>query len=431
MLLSLFHCGHLRRGTMKRFAYPFSFPTISAFLWAFLASWLAVLPSGSASPRETLQPRSFSAGNGMQQPLSAVANVKDAIGRVYRIIVDVDGAVKGGTAFLVSGQRIVATNHHVIEKGTAFTLGFVGENHRVRRMPLRVLAIYPQKDLALLETLDDLPGEALPLYTGQPEAATDLFAIGFPAAADPQGTISWTSGNDDTYFVPSVIKGYVSRVLPNRWFSSQLQHQTPIIPGYSGGPLIDNEGTVMGMSTSVHKEANGISYAVLAADIAEFVSACGLTSRGNGEALARPMTDRPLTATAPASVKTFALQPRAVVPNASDRAMLERANTMLENGDIVAARLVLEYLVTQRHMREAMGGLAKSYDPSFLQQQKVLGVSGDSGKAAQLYKQAAELGDGEAKRMLTAITTGGCLGSMCQLVNGDKGPRVVCDRNKL
>ena len=294
-----------------------------------------------------------------------------------------------------------------------------------------MLAIYPQKDLALLETLDDLPGEPLPLYSGQPPAATDLFAIGFPAAADPQGTISWTSGTDDTFFVPSVIKGYVSRVLPNRWFSSQLQHQTPIIPGYSGGPLIDNDGTVMGVSTSVHKEANGISYAVLSADVAEFATACGLPIKGNGEALAMPMGNKNLTASAPAAVKTFALQPRSVVPNASDRAMLERANTMLANGDIVAARLVLEYLVGQRSMTEAMGDLAKSYDPSFLQQQKVLGVSGDAGKAVQLYRAAAELGDGQAKRVLSAIRTGGCLGSLCQLVNSDKGPRVVCERNKL
>jgi S1-C subfamily serine protease len=420
---------------MTRVACPFSLKALSPLLWASVAAWLVALPATPSLASESAKPGVPSESDphlGANATASTVANVKGASGRVYRLIVDVDGAVKGGTAFLVSGQRIVATNHHVVEKGTAFTLGFVGENRRVRRMPLRVLAIYPQKDLALLETLDDLPGDPLPLYTGQPPAATDLFAIGFPAAADPQGTVSWTTGTDDTFFVPSVIKGYVSRVLPNRWFSSQLQHQTPIIPGYSGGPLIDNDGTVMGVSTSVHKEANGISYAVLSADVAEFASACGLPIRGNGEAMATQMDNKNVTASVPAgAVKTFALQPRSVVPNANDRAMLERANTMLTNGDIVAARLVLEYLVGQRHMTEAMGDLAKSYDPGFLQQQKVLGVSGDAGKAVQLYRAAAELGDGQAKRMLSAIRTGGCLGSMCQLVNGEKGPRVVCERNKL
>jgi hypothetical protein len=302
-------------------------------------------------------------------------------------------------------------------------------------MPLRLVAIYPQKDLALLETLDDLPGEALPLYTGHPDPATDLFAIGFPAAADPQGTISWTNGNDDTFFVPSVIKGYVSRVLPNRWFSSQLQHQTPIIPGYSGGPLVDYDGTVMGISTSIHKEANGISYAVLAGDLAEFVTACGLPAKGNGSPQATPIRDRDLIAAAPASgktLKTFSIDTRLPPPSDNERAMLARANRSLVNGDITSARLVLEHLLTQRNMPEALASLAKSYDPVFLRQQKVLGLTGDAAKAAELYKQAAELGDSEAKRLLTAINTGSCLGSVCKLVsNSERGADVQCERGKL
>jgi S1-C subfamily serine protease len=370
----------------------------------------------------------------MPHTASPIGRIRAATGQVYRLIVEVEGAVNGGTAFLVSGTRVVATNHHVVEKGTAFNLGFVDENNRVRRMPLRLLAIYPQKDLALLEALDDLPGEALTLYTGHPDAATDLFAIGFPAAADPQGTISWTSGNDDTFFVPSVIKGYVSRVLPNRWFSSQLQHQTPIIPGYSGGPLVDYDGTVMGISTSIHKEANGISYAVLAGDLSEFVSACGLPTKGDGLPQSAPRVERHITAAAPSTaktLKTFAIDNRSPNPNDSDRAMLSRANRMLVNGDITAARLVLEHLISQRNMPDAVASLAKSFDPVFLRQQKVLGVTGDAGKAAQLYKQAADLGDGEAKRLLTAINTGSCLGSVCKLVSSEKGANIQCERGKM
>jgi hypothetical protein len=363
---------------------------------------------------------------------SPVARIHRAAAQVYRLIVEVEGAVKGGTAFLVSGQRIVATNHHVIEKGTAFTLGFAGEDHVVHRVPLRLLAVYPQKDLALLEALDDLPGEPLPLFAGHPDPATDLFAIGFPAAADPQGAMWWTTGNDDTFFVPSVIKGYVSRVLPNRWFSSQLQHQTPIIPGYSGGPLVDNEGFVVGISTSVHKEANGISYAVLGADLAEFVSACGLPVKGNTVTQSRPLLPRTPPLSAPATVETFAIQPRVSGTSDSDRAMLDRANRMLGYGDIIAARLILEYLVSHRKMPEALAILAKSYDPAFLRQQKVLGVSGDASRAAALYKEAAELGDNEAKRVLTTIAnSGSCSASLCTMITGERGPQVLCERGRL
>jgi hypothetical protein len=362
---------------------------------------------------------------------SPVARIRQATTRVYRLMVDVDGAVKGGTAFLVSGKRIIATNHHVVEKGTAFTLGFATEDHRIKRVPLRLLAIYPQKDLALLEALDDLPGDALPLLPSYPYPATDLFAIGFPAAADPQGVMWWSSGADDTFFVPSVIKGYVSRVLPNRWFSSQLQHQTPIIPGYSGGPLVDNDGIVVGISTSVHKEANGISYAVLGADLGEFVTACGLPLTGGAITEIRPAGDHSAFLTVPGTVKTSASQQQEPAVTISDRTMLDRANRMLTYGDIIAARLILEYLVTHRRVPEAMASLAKSYDPGFLRDNKVLGVAGDPAKAAMLYRQAADLGDTEAKRLLTAITSSSCSASLCNLSNGPNGPQVFCERGRL
>ena len=419
---------------MKRYALQFA--RLTAFQWYCVVGVLFVMIFQFGVPplSEKLIAAAHVAEPETASPAvsgaSPVVHVRKAAAQVYRLIVDVEGAVKGGTAFLVSGQRIVATNHHVIEKGTAFTLGFAGDDHKVHRVPLRLLAVYPQKDLALLEALDDLPGDPLPLFSGHPDPATDLFAIGFPAAADPQGAMWWTTGNDDTYFVPSVIKGYVSRVLPNRWFSSQLQHQTPIIPGYSGGPLVDNDGVVVGISTSVHKEANGISYAVLGADLAEFVSACGLPMKGTTVTQSMPEHQGEAPISVPAMVKTFAIQPR--MTSEEDKAMFERANRMLGYGDIIAARLILEYLVSHRKMPEALAALAKSYDPIFLRQQKVLGMSGDAGRAAELYKQAAEAGDSESKQMLTTISNNGsCSASLCTMITGEHGPQVMCERGRL
>lgn len=349
--------------------------------------------------------------------------------QVYRLLVEVDGAIKGGTAFLVSGSRVIATNHHVIDKGTAFSVGYVGDKGLIKRIPLRVLAVFPQKDLALLEALDDLPGQALPLATGYPGAASDLFAIGFPAAADPQGSLSWTQGDDETFFVPSVLKGYVSRVLTNRWFSSQLQHQTPIIPGYSGGPLINNDGVVVGISTSIHKEANGISYAVLSVDLADFVGACALPLRAAGMA-PRPPGEMRGMMTAPETLKTHAVQKRAPLAPA-DEAMLARGNILLERGDIAAARLMFRYLADRRGLPEAYAGLAKTYDPIYLNNKKVLGVSGDAVKAKAFYEQAAKLGNAELGNLNLGpgtVSLGGCDESVCKLVNSTDGPVVLCEK---
>ena len=419
---------------MKRFA------CLSACLRTFrivlIAAVCDLVVSGASGHARGFQPRVAPAAEALtayRAPAASpkpVSRIGQATSHLFRLIVEIDGAVKGGTSFLVSGRRVIATNHHVVEQGTAFMIGFIGENGRIRRVPLRLLAIYPQKDLALLEALDDLPGEPMALSTGYPDPGTDLFAIGFPAAADPQGAITWTSGNDDTFFVPSVIRGSVSRVLPNRWFSSQLQHQTPIIPGYSGGPLVDSEGAVVGISTAVHKEANGISYGALAGDLAEFAIASGLPVTGDAPQPALP-AERQTPLAPPPAIQTYTYQSGPALARGNDDAMLERANAMLWNGDIVAARLVFEFLIVQRRMPEATAGLARSYDPVFLRQRNVYGITGDAAKAASLYRQAADQGDQDAKRTLGAITNGSCSASLCKLVSGEAGPAVRCERGKL
>jgi S1-C subfamily serine protease len=426
--------GALRRGIDKRFgieAARRSLLTLTGLLVAVFCIIFCISGSAQAqSPDRGSGPIDSYAPSAPDVAATPVSVVEHVTHQVYRLLVDVEGAIKGGTGFLVSGSRVIATNHHVIEKGTAFSVGYAGDKGVVKRIPLRVLAVFPQKDLALLEALDDLPGQALQLSTQYPGPATELFAIGFPAAADPQGALSWTRGDDETFFIPSVLKGYVSRVLTNRWFSSQLQHQTPIIPGYSGGPLIDNNGVVVGVSTSIHKEANGISYAVLAADLADFVSACSLPLRG-GKAPERPAARRNSTARAPEAMNTYSIQNKSSQAP-EDKAMLARGMKLLENGDIVAARLMFRYLANNRGLAEAYAGLARTYDPIYLNKQKVLGVSGDAAKAEEFYQQAAKLGATEPDPLnVTAALPpeGRCDDSVCKLVNSASGPVVVCERS--
>ncbi len=360
----------------------------------------------------------------------ASQTIRDSASRVYRLLVEVEGAVKGGTAFLASGQRIVVTNYHVIDGGTAFSAGFIDNNGAVRRIPLRLVATLKQKDLALLEALDDLPGSPLPLAPNDPDLAADIFAIGFPAAADPQGALTWAHGEDTTFFMPSVLKGYVSRVLANRWYSSQIQHQTPIVPGYSGGPLIDAQGVVRGVSSSIHKEANGISYGVLASDVSDFLSACSLSAKvATGSSRPRPPSWGS-SRQAEGEVNADTVDTTARI-NANDKAMLARGKDFLERGDIVAARLMFQYLADNRSLYDAYVGLAKTYDPIFLNERNVIGVSGDLDKARELYEKAVAIRTGSSKKLsvaqLLVAKAGICNGSICKLASDTRGePHVTC-----
>ena len=407
-----------RTGIIASFRLPAL--RLSPLCAALLLTWTVALQSasqGAAATANDPQPH-------VEQPAGDA--VQNSVRQVYRLLVEYDGAVKGGTAFLVSGRRIIATNHHVIDGGKSYSVGFIDENGGVKRVPLRVLAIFPQKDLALLEALDDLPGQPLPLSEGYPAVATDLFAIGYPAAADPRGGLSWAQSDDTTFFIPSVLKGYVSRVLTNRWFSSQLQHQTPIIPGYSGGPLINAAGTVLAISTAIHKDANGISYGVLAGDLADLLDACSLPID-----LLTTSGSRPRNTTSLEARKARIVQAEPEMPKAParlepvDEEMLARGYDFLERGDIVAARLVFRYLVDRRSLQEAYGGLAKTYDPLYLNKKKVIGVSGDAEKARALYEKAASFG----RPLVSAYEGSGCSNSICNLVNGAGGPAVSCQKN--
>ncbi len=419
--------GFIKRVIMRTSAHLLR---SAAGLAMVIGSWLGSAHLTVASERGMVQPAAINANiPPFEAHRSASETVETATRQVYRVLVEIEGAIKGGTAFLVSGKRIIATNQHVIDQGTAYSVGFIDDNGVVKRIPLRLIAIFPQKDLALLEALDDLPGDPLPLAAGYPTVASDLFAIGFPAAADPQGVLSWAQGEDSTFFIPSVLKGYVSRVLTNRWFSSQLQHQTPIIPGYSGGPLIDDDGVVFAISTAIHKEANGISYGVLSTDLVDFLTACSLPAHV-------AQVGRPISSPYMAHVRQIAPPEKSEViePTASsdpsDLDMLARGNDYLDRGDIVAARLMFRYLVDRRNLPDAYSGLAKTYDPIFLDGKKVVGVMGDADTARALYEKAARLG-GSVMRQLASNGTpraGGCNDSVCSLINSVNGPIVACER---
>jgi hypothetical protein len=369
-------------------------------------------------------------GLASSEPIKKRAAVTVAAERVYRLLVETsNGSIIGGSAFLVSGSRVIATNHHVIQDGLTFHIGMVDDAGKIRSIPARIVATYPQKDLALIETLDDLPGEPLPLEGQYPELAQELFAIGYPAAADVHDVVGNTALGDPMFFAPSVLNGYVSRVLRNRWFRNQLQHQTPIIPGYSGGPLISPEGGVFGISTSVHKEASGVSYAVLAADLIDLLNACSLPAN-----ILSPSPHTPTTQIAKARPDTVpaankdGLSHRNLSLDVSDE-LIDRANALLDNGDIIAARLMFDYLRNHLELPEIYSGLARTYDPEYLRQNGILGIKGDEKAAQRYYHLAATLiRKSQLPKQDKLVYAGNrrCSNSYCELVESANGPYVSC-----
>ena len=112
----------------------------------------------------------------------------------------------------------------------------------------------------------------------------------------------------------------------------------------------------------------------------------------------------------PAPKPTLSQKPlQAPVPklaSAEEKELITNANSLLEQGDIVAARRVLDFAVSQGSVSAALA-LAKTYDPKTVNQlPNLFGVRTDITRAKVLYYFAARKGNKEAAKRLSEITGG-------------------------
>ena len=87
---------------------------------------------------------------------------------------------------------------------------------------------------------------------------------------------------------------------------------------------------------------------------------------------------------------------------AEQEALLNRVSGLLKQGDVGAARAVLNRLVRENNPKAAFI-LAQSYDPIVLRQGRVVGMRPDPDLARSLYEQALRGGVTEAKSALDAM----------------------------
>jgi hypothetical protein len=85
--------------------------------------------------------------------------------------------------------------------------------------------------------------------------------------------------------------------------------------------------------------------------------------------------------------------------------LLNRGKHLIANGDLAAARLVLQR-AAEANDAEAALALAATYDPIVLRELKVYGLTADAAMARAWYQRARELGSAAARQRLEMLTTG-------------------------
>jgi S1-C subfamily serine protease len=171
-----------------------------------------------------------------------------------------------GTGVLVSGQGDIVTNDHVVEaahrtQGHDWVAVWFkpppGVTPTAQSFLIgRVLERDQRRDLARIRVEIGVPAaaKAVRLASDAPAIGQDVFTIGHPQAA------LWALGHGK---VTQIRPGYqwTYRNGPAR-SATTIQTSAPVNPGDSGGPLLDTDGTIVGIVVGSAATKQGVYYAV-------------------------------------------------------------------------------------------------------------------------------------------------------------------------
>lgn len=167
--------------------------------------------------------------------LSALSNqMADAVERVGPALVQVNGREGRPASGIVFAPNRVLTADHVLERGDSLTI----KTHDERILPAQFAGRDPATDLAVLKVADLGLAEAHPA-PHPARVGQFVLAVGRPTGEGPLASLG----------IVSALGGPL-RLGQGRTLERYIQTDATPYPGFSGGPLIDTQGGVTGLTTT-------------------------------------------------------------------------------------------------------------------------------------------------------------------------------------
>jgi putative serine protease PepD len=169
-----------------------------------------------------------------------------------------EGRVTIGTGVVVEKGGFIVTNDHVLTgngDGLAAEIEVVVDGGD--RLDALIVGRDPTMDLALLRVeRGDLPVAAF--YRRDARVGQAILAIGAPRTLDDGFAAGRVTDVKDDVRVPE-----------RSAISALLETDAPLLPGYSGGPVADRQGRVLGISigTTMGEETEDRAFAIPSADV--------------------------------------------------------------------------------------------------------------------------------------------------------------------
>jgi serine protease Do len=183
--------------------------------------------------------------------MAALADLGREIGeiaeRVGPSVVGIGNRWRGGSGVVIGDNRILTNAHNL--HGDEVTITFADG----RTADAKVVGVDEDGDLAVLEASTE-GAAALELGADAPGVGAPIVALGNPNGHGPRVTFGFVSGTGRSFRGPR-----------GRRVAGAVEHTAPLMPGSSGGPVVDLDGRLLGINTN--RLGNGF-YLAIAADAA-------------------------------------------------------------------------------------------------------------------------------------------------------------------
>ncbi len=149
-----------------------------------------------------------------------------------------------GSGFLISSNGYVVTSYHVVKAADSVYI----ENDKYGKLKTSVVYADPASDIAVLMIADDefqkTKTFACSIQSREADIGEAVYTLGFPREeiVYGEGSISASTGYQQN--------------------ESAYQVSVPLNPGNSGGPLIDQQGALIGIVNGVQTQTQGAAFAI-------------------------------------------------------------------------------------------------------------------------------------------------------------------------
>ncbi len=166
-------------------------------------------------------------------------------------------AAGSGSGFIIDPSGIAVTNNHVVTGAALLRVWVAGEDSPRNA---KILGVSECSDLAVIDIEGD-DFDYLDWHSGEVNVGLEVYSAGFPLG-DPEFTLT---------------KGIISKAQADgetSWASidSVLEHDATINPGNSGGPLVDANGSVVGVNYATSLIADNQYFAINAVDARSIIA---------------------------------------------------------------------------------------------------------------------------------------------------------------